>query len=248
MCQQLIRLLASDVDFQAKLGPNDRLVVFYSLEEGKDTASDSSEILFVEARFGAIDKRYYRFRTADDDRVDYYDADGRNSKQFLLRNPVPKGRFTSTFGARRHPVLGYVRMHWGVDWSAPSGTPILAAGNGTVEEAGWTNGYGQQTILKHANGYETSYSHQSAIAKGVKVGAAVRQGQIIGYVGATGLATGNHLHYEVIVNGTKVDPMRIRLPAGRALDGEELDLFNRERDRIDQLLKDRSVPATVAER
>ncbi|KQT44351.1 peptidase M23 [Aureimonas sp. Leaf454] len=248
LCGQLIHMLASEVDYQSRLSPSDRLTVFYSLEEGQTAATDASEILYVEARFGNVSKRYYRFRGAKDDRSDYYDEEGRSSRQFLLRSPVPNGRFTSPFGTRRHPVLGYSRPHWGVDWAAPSGTPILAAGSGTVEEAGWTSGYGRQTLLRHANGYETSYSHQSGIAKGVVKGATVRQGQVIGYVGSTGLSTGNHLHYEVSVNGQKVDPMRIRLPSGKALDGEELEVFKRERDRIDELLKERADAAHVASR
>ena len=168
--------------------------------------------------------------------VDYFDKDGRSSRQFLLRNPVPNGKFRSGFGGRRHPILGFVRMHTGVDWAAPRGTPIIASGNGVIEKSGWAGGYGRQTIIKHANGYETSYNHQSAFAKGIAVGARVRQGQVIGYVGSTGLSTGDHLHYELIVNGTKVDPMRVRLPSGRSLSGDELEAFKRERKRIDDLL------------
>ncbi|WP_245413653.1 M23 family metallopeptidase [Mangrovicella endophytica] len=248
LCQQLIRMLASDVDFQSRLDPKDRLTVFYSLAEGEEKATDESEILYVEARFGDMSKKYYRFRGGEDDRIDYYDEEGRSAKQFLLRNPVPNGRFTSPFGGRKHPILGYVRMHWGVDWAAPRGTPILASGSGVVEKAGWSSGNGRQTIIKHPNGYESSYSHQSGIAKGVVPGAKVRQGQVIGYVGATGLATGNHLHYELSVNGTRVDPMRVKLPSGRALQGDELEVFKRERDRIDKLLQERDLKTRVAGR
>lgn len=249
LCQQLIRMLASEVDFQAKLAPKDHLTVFYSLEEGEEAATDASEILFVEADFGEVSKKYYRFRGSNDDHSDFYDEEGRSSRQFLLRKPVPNARMSSSFSTgRKHPVLGYVRPHWGVDWAAPRGTPILAAGSGTVEAAGWTNGYGRQTVLQHANGYETSYSHQSGIAKGIKPGARVRQGQVIGYIGSTGLSSGNHLHYEVMVNKSKLDPMRIKLPSGRALQGEELEVFKRERDRIDNLLKDRGDPAKIAAR
>src|SRR5262249_25628041 len=122
--------------------------------------------------------------------------------------------------------------------SAKSGTPILAAGNGMIEKAGWEGGYGRQTVIRHANGYETSYNHQSAFAQGIKAGAKVRQGQIIGYGGGSGLATGAHLHYELMVNGTKVDPMRVRLPNGKVLKGDDLVAFKQERDRIDLLLKD----------
>ncbi|WP_062232028.1 M23 family metallopeptidase [Aureimonas sp. N4] len=248
LCQKLIRILAADVDYQARLERDDRLTILYSLEEGKQTATADSQILYVEAKFGGDTKRFYRFFTPDDGQADYYDEEGRSSKQFLLRNPVPNGRFTSPFGSRRHPILGYSRMHWGVDWAAPRGTPILASGSGTVVRAGWSTGNGQQTVIKHANGYETSYSHQSQIAKGVVAGARVRQGQIIGYVGSTGLSTGNHLHYEVSVNGTRVDPMRIRLPNGRQLSGEQLEAFTKERQRIENILKDSAAEMHVAGR
>ncbi|MBA8881627.1 M23 family metallopeptidase [Phyllobacterium myrsinacearum] len=237
MIQQLIRMLASDVDFQAQLAPTDQLEAFFSLPADSEKAGDESEILYVAANFGGNLRKFYRFHSGDGS-TDYYDESGKSSKQFLLRNPVPNGVFRSPFGMRRHPILGYSRMHTGVDWAAPRGTPIIAAGNGVVERAGWTNGYGNQTVLRHSNGYESSYSHQNAIAAGVVPGTRVRQGQVIGYLGSTGLSTGPHLHYEVIVNGSKVDPMRIRLPGGRALDGDDLVAFKRERERIDQLLKD----------
>ncbi|MCC0014277.1 MAG: M23 family metallopeptidase, partial [Rhodobiaceae bacterium] len=179
----------------------------------------------------------YRFQHPEDNSIDYYDEEGRSARQFLLRNPVPNGKFRSGFGMRRHPILKYSRMHTGVDWSAPRGTPIIAAGNGIVEKAGWdSGGYGRQTIIRHANGYKSSYSHQNSIAKGVVPGARVRQGQVIGTVGSTGLSTGPHLHYELIVNGNKVDAMRIRLPDGKSLKGDAYAMFARERDRINALL------------
>ncbi|WP_244639551.1 M23 family metallopeptidase [Aureimonas endophytica] len=248
MCQQLLRMLATDVDFQAHVGPDDRLTVFYSMDEGQDQATENSQILYVEALFGGKAKRYYRFRANGEDHYEYYDQEGRSAKQFLIRTPVPNGRFTSPFGVRTHPILGYARPHWGVDWAAPTGTPILASGDGIVESAGQTSGYGRQTIIKHGNGYETSYSHQSSIARGVVPGAHVRQGQVIGAVGSSGLSTGSHLHYEVIVNGQKVDPMRIKFPSGHILQGEELDVFRKERDRIDNLLKDGAEAQRIAGR
>jgi murein DD-endopeptidase MepM/ murein hydrolase activator NlpD len=237
MTQRLIKLLAADVDFQSRVSPKDRLEVFFSQPDEDNTASEDSELLYVKATFGETTRTFYRFSMSDGT-VDYFDDEGRSARQFLLRNPVPNGRFRSGFGSRRHPILGYRKMHTGVDWSAPRGTPIIAAGNGKVEKAGWAGGYGRQTIIRHANGYKTSYNHQNAIAKGVRAGARVRQGQVIGYVGSTGLSTGPHLHYELIVNGTKVDPMRVRLPTGRVLKKEELTAFNRERERIDALLAD----------
>ncbi len=242
----LIRLLASDVDFQSRLDPNDRLEVLFSQPDEDDKASPDSELLYVAATFSGTTRTFYRFQM-EDGSVDYFDKDGKSSKQFLLRNPVPNGRLTSGFGARRHPILGYVRMHTGTDWAAPIGTPIIATGNGVVEKAGWSNGYGRQTVIRHPNGYETSYNHQSAFAKGVQPGARIRQGQVIGYVGSTGLSTGAHLHYELIVNGNKVDAMRVRLPTGRTLTAGELTAFKAERDRIDSLLKEQAAdPLSVA--
>lgn len=237
MTRQLVKLLAADVDFQSRLNPADRIEVFFSQPGENDEVSEDSELLYVSATFGGNTRTLYRFQMQDG-AVDYFDQDGRSAKQFLLRNPLPNGKFRSGFGGRRHPILGYTKMHTGVDWAAPNGTPIIASGNGTVEKAGWAGGYGRQTIIRHANGYETSYNHQSAIAKGVVPGARVRQGQVIGFVGSTGLSTGNHLHYELMVNGRKVDPMRVRLPVGRVLKGADLEAFKRERERIDELLRE----------
>ncbi|MDN2582459.1 M23 family metallopeptidase [Aquibium sp. ELW1220] len=235
MTKQLIRLVAADVDFQSRINPTDAIDVFFSQPSDDDTASAESELLYVRANFGGNERAFYRFRMADGT-VDYFDADGRSARQFLLRNPLPNGKFRSGFGKRRHPILGYVKMHTGVDWAAPTGTPIIAAGSGVVKKAGWAGGYGRQTIIRHANGYESSYNHQSRFAKGVVAGARVRQGQVIGYVGSTGMSTGPHLHYELLVNGAKVDPMRVRLPNGRALKDDELVAFQAERERIDALL------------
>ncbi|MEZ5871130.1 MAG: M23 family metallopeptidase [Nitratireductor sp.] len=236
LTRQLIRIFAFDVDFNSAISPTDELQVFVSLEENEKTPTEDSEILYAAIKLGNVTRKYYRYRDADTGRIDYYDETGKSSKKFLLRQVVPNARFASPFGARWHPVLKFRKMHWGVDWAAPRGTPILAAGNGTVEKAGWSSGYGKQTVIRHANGYETSYSHQSRISDNVVPGAQVRQGQIIGYVGSTGLSTGPHCHYEVTVNGTKVDPMRIRLPQGKALKGNELTAFNLERERIDALV------------
>jgi murein DD-endopeptidase MepM/ murein hydrolase activator NlpD len=241
MTRHLIKILAADVDFKARLNPSDQLELFFSQPDENGNATEESELLYVRAIFNGRERTLYRFQMGDG-KVDYFTPEGRSARQFLLRNPMPNGRFASGFGMRRHPVLKYSRMHTGVDWSAPRGTPIIASGSGTVVSAGWAQGYGKQVVIRHANGYVTSYSHQSAIAKGVVPGAEIRQGQVIGYVGSTGLSTGNHLHYEVIVNGTKVDPMRVRLPTGKVLKGEELEAFSRERERIDALLQEGGEP------
>lgn len=241
MTRQMVRLLASDVDYQSRLNPSDRIQVFFSnpLEDGG--ASEDSELLYVAATFNGSTRHFYRFQM-EDGTIDYFDQDGRSARQFLLRNPVPGARMSRGFGMQRHPILGYSKMHTGVDWAIAGGTPILASGNGTVVEAGWSGGYGRHTVIRHANGYQTSFSHQSAIAKGVSEGARVRQGQVIGYVGTSGLSTGNHLHYELLVNGSKVDPMRVRLPVSRVLKDQELEAFTRERERIDELLIEEEGP------
>jgi murein DD-endopeptidase MepM/ murein hydrolase activator NlpD len=248
MTALVVKLLASSVDLQAQLKPTDSIEAFFSVADDKGQATKDSELLYVNAHFGDTTTKFYRFQDAEDDSVDYFDEDGRSIRQFLLRNPLPNGRMTSGFGMRRHPLLGYSRMHTGTDWAAPRGTPIIAAGNGIVEKAGWdSGGYGNQTLIRHANGYVSSYNHQSAIAPGVREGAKVTQGQVIGYVGTSGESTGAHLHYELIVNGTKVDPMKVRLPGGQSLKGEELAKFETERKRIDTLLNN-PTPNEVASR
>jgi len=241
MTALLVKLLASNVDLQAQLKPTDKIEAFFSVTDEKGQAGKDSELLFVNAHFGDTTTRFYRFQNSDDGSIDYFDEDGKSIRQFLLRNPLPNGRMTSGFGMRGHPILGRALMHTGTDWAAPRGTPIIATGNGVVEKAGWdSGGYGNQTIIRHANGYESSYNHQSAIAPNVRPGAKVTQGQVIGYVGSTGQSTGAHLHYELIVNGTKVDPMKVRLPGGSSLEDKALARFEEERKRIDALLDNQS--------
>ena len=158
------------------------------------------------SRVGGETKKYYRFQTPDDGVVDYYDETGKSAKKFLVRKPVNNAIMRSGFGGRRHPILGYVKMHTGVDWATAYGTPIFASGNGVVEKVGLEGGYGKYIRIKHNNGYETAYGHMSAFAKGMEAGKRVRQGQVIGFVGSTGLSTGPHVHYEILVNGRFVDP------------------------------------------
>ncbi|MBI0009273.1 M23 family metallopeptidase, partial [Bartonella sp. M0193] len=241
------RVMANDVDLEDRVSPNDTLEVFYAAPEKSSEDTSEPEIRFISATLGGTTRKYYRFRS-NDGTIDYYDSEGRSSKQFLLRKPVPNAIFRSPFGPRRHPVLGYVRMHTGVDWSAPRGSPIVAAGDGVVTKAGPVRGYGNQTEIRHANGYVTSYAHQNSFAPGIKAGAKVHQGQIIGYVGSSGLATGPHCHFEVSVNNTKVDPMRIRLPDAKSLHGKDLEAFKRDRNKLEALINgqdDQKLAATT---
>ena len=153
-----------------------------------------------------------------------------------MRTPVDGARLTSGFGARRHPILGYTKMHKGVDFGAPTGTPVMAAGHGTIEKAEWYGGYGRYIRVKHANGYATAYAHLSRIGRGIRPGARVRQGQVIGYVGSTGRSTGPHLHYEVMVSKKQINPMGVKLPTGRNLAGRDLAAFKAEMARVTQVL------------
>jgi murein DD-endopeptidase MepM/ murein hydrolase activator NlpD len=233
---EMIRVYSYDVDFQRKAQPGDSFDVLYAGEEETPGVEGRNEVLFASLTVGGEVKKFYRFQTPDDNVVDYYDDTGKSAKKFLVRKPLADGIMRSNFGVRRHPILGYMKMHTGVDWAAPLGTPIFASGNGVIEKIGWESGYGKYIRVRHANGYETAYGHMTAFARGMEEGSRVRQGQIIGFVGSTGLSTGAHLHYEILVNGRFVDPMRIRLPRGRSLEGGMLAGFEKERDRLDAMM------------
>ncbi|MGA7388007.1 MAG: M23 family metallopeptidase [Pseudolabrys sp.] len=242
--EDLIRIYSYDVDFQRKVQPGDSFEVLYAGEEETPVADSRNEVLFATLTVGGDTKKFYRFQSPDDGLVDYYDETGKSAKKFLVRKPVLAGIMRSGFGLRRHPILGYTKMHTGVDWATDSGTPIYASGNGTIEKVGWESGYGKYIRIRHTNGYETAYGHMIAYARGIGEGTRVRQGQVIGFVGSTGLSTGSHLHYEILVNGRFVDPMRIKLPRGRVLEGQVLATFEKERERLDGIMARK--PARVA--
>jgi murein DD-endopeptidase MepM/ murein hydrolase activator NlpD len=245
--EDMVRIYSYDVDFQRKVQPGDSFDVFFAGEDEGATITEKTEVLFASLTVGGETKKYYRFQTPDDSVVDYYDESGKSAKKFLVRKPVNNAIMRSGFGGRRHPILGYVKMHTGVDWATPYGTPIFASGNGVVEKTGWEGGYGKYVRIKHNNGYETAYGHMSAYAKGMEPGKRVRQGQVIGFVGSTGMSTGAHVHYEILVNGRFVDPMRIKLPRGRSLEGPLMAGFEKERDRLNAMMSNRGAPARVSD-
>lgn len=245
--EDMIRIYSYDVDFQRKVQPGDSFDVFYAGEDEGATITEKNEVLFASLTVGGETKKYYRFQAPDDSIVDFYDETGKSAKKFLVRKPVNNAIMRSGFGGRRHPILGYVKMHTGVDWATPYGTPIFASGNGMIEKVGWEGGYGKYIRIKHNNGYETAYGHMSAYAKGMEPGKRVRQGQVIGFVGSTGMSTGAHVHYEILVNGRFVDPMRIKLPRGRSLEGSMLTSFEKERDRLDGMMSNRGSGARVSD-
>ncbi len=197
MIDDLIRIYSYDIDFQRKVQPGDSFEILYAGEDENPGDHGKTEVLFALLTTGGETRKFYRYQTTDDNVVDYYDDSGKSAKKFLVRKPVSEGNITSGFGGRNHPLLGYSKMHTGVDWGSSMGTPIFAAGNGMIDKVGWEGGYGKYIRIRHANGYETAYGHMSAFARGMEAGKKVRQGQVIGYVGSTGLSTGAHLHYEI---------------------------------------------------
>ncbi len=229
---EMIRLFSYDVDFQREVQKGDGFEVFYEQFAGEDGKPvKAGAIQSAAMMLSGQEIRYYRYAPPGEE-ADYFTARGMSVRKALLRTPIDGARLSSGFGMRGHPVLGFSRMHRGVDFAAAAGTPIQAAGDGTVETAGWSGGYGNYVRVRHNGQYATAYGHMSRIA--VKNGQRVRQGQIIGYVGATGLATGPHLHYETIYNGGQINPLSIRLPTGRKLEGKEFATFQRNIDAIER--------------
>lgn len=242
----LLRIHSYHVDFKRRVQPGDSFEAFYDLPEGSVAEDESpGELLYTSTSIGGDIRKFYRFRTTDG-AIDYYDEDGSSAKKFLMRKPVRGARYTSGFGYRIHPLLGTRKMHTGTDWAAPRGTPILASGDGVVEAAGRKGGYGNYVRIRHANGYKTAYGHMYRIAKGIHPGVKVRQGQVIGRVGSTGVSSGPHCHFEVLVNNRHVDPMKIEVPSGRDLKGKALAKFQKEKLRIDELMSRTPVMTRVA--
>lgn len=230
----MARALSYDIDFQRELQPGDRFEVMYErIVDESGHVVGNGDVLYAAMALAKNTFRIYRFAPPGGD-AEYFNALGQSVKKALLRTPVDAVRITSPFGMRLHPILGYTLMHKGVDFGAAEGTPIMAAGDGVVEQAGPANGYGNFVLLRHNPTLETAYAHMSRFAAGIRPGAHVRQGQVIGYVGATGMATGPHLHYEVRVNGTQVNPAGVKFQPGRNLAGRELKLFRDEEEQLDR--------------
>jgi murein DD-endopeptidase MepM/ murein hydrolase activator NlpD len=235
---------AYDIDFQRDVRPGDDFeLVFERYYDDEGSTVRTGEMLFISLETRRGTRAFYSFLAPGDARPDWYDADGKSARRFLMKTPINGARLSSGFGMRRHPVLGYSRMHRGTDFAAPIGTPILAAGDGTIVRAGPFSSYGNYVRIRHANGYETAYAHMSRFARGMRAGVRVRQGQVIGYVGNTGRSTGPHLHYEVLRRGQQLNPMSLQVANGRNLTGRDLELFQIERARIDTLRQARASEA-----
>ena len=235
---EFARLYGFQVDFQRDIWKNDSFQIIYEefVNENKKIV-DTGEIVFANLNLQNTDLQLYKFEY-EKNKIDYFDENGKSIKKTLMKTPINGARLSSSYGKRKHPILGYTKMHTGTDFAAPTGTPIMASGDGKVTKAGWCGGGGNCVKIKHNSKYQTVYAHMSKFGRGIKKGKRVKQGQIIGYVGSTGLSTGPHLHYEVIENGRKVNSQKLKLPSGKILRGEERKKFEVSKIKIDVLKSD----------
>ena len=239
---QVVKLFARKLDFERDIQPGDDFKLVF---DRKVTASGKT-VSVGDLQYAELHGvKFYRFERPHGE-AEYFDQFGKNIKGFLLRTPVDGAHITSLFGMRRHPILGYTRAHQGIDFGAGVGAPILAAGDGVVLEAGRRGGYGNFLLIKHTGVWDTGYGHISRFAKGIRPGVHVRQGQVVAYVGATGLATGPHLHYEIWQNGQRVNPLSAKVPQGTVLAGRDLKRFQAEKAHIDGLLDGEAKPQALA--
>ena len=232
---EAVKLFSHRIDFSRDLRPDDhfKLVFDRKVAEGGRTV-ETGGLVYAELEARGKVTRLYKF--SHDGKTQFFDEFGKNIKGFLLKTPVDAARVTSSFGMRFHPVLGYTRMHQGVDFGASTGTPVYAAGDGVVQEMKWAGGYGRWLKISHTGGWSTGYGHLSAYARGLRVGEPIRQGQVVAYVGMTGLATGPHLHYEIMNHDRKLDPRKVKPQEASILGGRELAAFNAEKSHITQLI------------
>jgi murein DD-endopeptidase MepM/ murein hydrolase activator NlpD len=245
---ELIRMFSYKVDFQRDLQPGDSFEVYYDYYyTPQGQPAKIGDISYARMRLSGRDVTLYRYQPDPDEPADYFDAKGQSAKGMLMKTPVDGARISSGFGRRFHPILGYTRMHKGVDFAVPTGTPVMAAGAGEVSFMGWANGYGNFVVINHGNGYATAYGHLSRFAAGMHRGSRVSQGQVFAYSGATGLATGPHLHYEIRINNTQVNPLTVKVAEGRLLNGRELHAFLQQRLKMDRTIAAMPLETKVAD-
>ena len=229
---EFARIFGFEVDFQRDIREGDWFEILYEkFKDDNNKVRDTGKIIYASMFVNGEEINLYNFNYKDDE--EYYDIKGKSITKSLMKTPINGARLSSSFGMRKHPILGYNKMHRGTDFAAPSGTPIMASGSGTVTRARWCGGGGNCVKIKHNSTYETIYAHMKAFAKGIKEGKKVKQGQIIGYVGSTGLSTGPHLHYEVLISGKKVNSQKLKLPSGKILKGDSRKQFELDRIKID---------------
>ena len=237
---ELARIYGFQVDFQRDIRKKDRFQIMYEVfvdENGKTI--ETGNILFANLVLSGEDNSLYYFD--EEGSIGHYDKNGKSIQKALMKTPINGARLSSPFGMRKHPIDGFNKMHRGTDFAAPTGTPIMASGAGTIKKAGWCGGGGNCVVIRHNSTYETIYAHMSKFAKGIKKGVRVAQGQTIGYVGSTGKSTGPHLHYEVVVNGKKVNSQTLKLPSGKILKGKERKIFETKKIKLDVLKSEKII-------
>ena len=237
---EFARVYGFQVDFQRDIRKEDKFQIMYEVFIGKNKkVIETGEILFANLKLSGQDYSLYYF---DEEKVEgHYDRNGKSIQKALMKTPINGARLSSSYGMRKHPIDGFNKMHRGTDFAAPKGTPIMASGNGTIQKAGWCGGGGNCVKIKHNSTYETIYAHMSKFARGIKKGVRVKQGQTIGYVGSTGKSTGPHLHYEVVVNGKKINSQKLKLPSGKVLKGKNRELFETSKIKLDVLKSEKII-------
>ena len=234
------RIYGFEVDFQRDIRKRDSFQIMYEVfKDDNKKIIETGEILFANLKLSGQDKPLYFFTSKNN--KGHFDKSGRSSQKALMKTPINGARLSSPFGMRKHPIDGFNKMHRGTDFAAPLGTPIMASGNGVVKKAGWCGGGGNCVVIKHNSTYQTVYAHMSKFANGIRSGARVKQGQTIGFVGSTGKSTGPHLHYEVIVNGKKINSQTLKLPSGKILKGKERKLFETAKIKLDVLKSEKII-------
>ena len=234
---EFARIFGFEIDFQRDIRANDEFKIFYErYDDDEGETHKNGNILFAFMKNNGNEIKLYRYKD-NKKNVGYFTTDGKSIEKALMKTPINGARLSSGYGMRKHPILGYNKLHQGTDFAARRGTPIMASGSGTIEKASWYGAYGKYIRIRHNSTYKTAYAHLSKFGKNIKAGKKVQQGQIIGYVGSTGRSTGPHLHYEVLVRGKRINAQRLKLPSGRSLNKNEIKNFNIEKERIDQLSK-----------
>ena len=232
---EFARLYGFQVDFQRDIWKNDSFQIIYEeFLNNNGEIIETGNIIFANLNLKNKDLKLYRYEH-EENKIDYFDENGKSMRKTLMKTPINGARLSSSFGKRKHPILGFTKMHTGTDFAAPTGTPIMASGDGLVVRAQWCGGGGNCVKIKHNRVYQTVYAHLSKFGRDIKKGVRVKQGQIIGYVGSTGLSTGPHLHYEVIENGKKINSQKLKLPSGKVLKGNERKIFEVNKIKIDVL-------------
>ena len=232
---EFARLYGFQVDFQRDIWKNDSFQIIYEeFKNEKGNVVDTGDIIYANLNLQNTDLQLYKFEY-EKNKIDYFDENGKSVRKTLMKTPINGARLSSSFGKRKHPILGYNKLHTGTDFASPKGTPIMASGDGIISRAKWCGGGGNCIKIKHNSVYQTVYAHLSKFGRGIKRGVRVKQGQIIGYVGSTGMSTGPHLHYEVIENGRKINSQKLKLPSGRILKGKDRNLFEVNKIKIDVL-------------